>query len=357
MNSWWKHSEKARQSKADMTKYEDYFSSEEIVVTHKDFYTTRKGFPNRKAFVHFSENLEGEYFLVLMNVDLRKANMESYENGDYVLRRFILSLLNYGFYVFHIWGEKFNILVPQERVFELKELLEKPSNDYDLYYGIVMSENYTHDKSQELIQKGISLMYQDKSSKKGSRSSNTPLKNIPEEYRETFRRKFRNTTWYSIIDITVSEPEFQSVKVYVFPTEYKKPLETVKLIVVVDELTGYRLYYGKDIHFGVGGTQFSANGRFNREQIFTLGFFQIGKGKAEYDIYTHKGIGIPTSFGKRANDGREVYPIKQNINGFCDYVLLKDDEVKLNTEGLININRMMYGVYQDDDFIELIIQA
>lgn len=340
-----------------MTNYDDYFGGEEIVVTKKDFYTTRKGFPNRKAFVDFSANLDGNYYLVLMNVDLRKANMESYENGDYVLRRFIMSLLNYGFYVFHIWGEKFNILVPQERVFELKELLEKPSEDYDLYYGIVMTEQYDHTRSQEFIQKGITLMYQDKSVKKGSRTTATPLKNIPEEFQETFRRKFRSTMWYSVIDITVSEPEFKTARVYVFPTEYKKPLESVKLIAVVDELTNYRLYYGKDIHFGLGGVMFSASGRFNREQTFTMAFFNTGKGKAEYDINTHKGIGIPTSFGKRASGGREVYPIKQNVNGFCDYVLLKEDGVELNTTGLINVNGMMYGVCQDDNFIDLIIQA
>lgn len=341
--------------------YNDYFSEEEIVTTKKAFFTTRQGFPNRKAFVDFGKEISGQgYYLVCLNVDLRKANKSSYDFGSYVLRKFILSLIDDGYAVFHITGEKFNVLVQGDRILDLKKLLDEPHEEFDVYYGIIITNEYTDERSQKQIAECVEKMFRDKAVKKRERASEgLVVRNTPPELQETPRRKFRCTTWYAVIELTVTEPEFKTVMVYVFPTEYKRPLATVKTIAVVYDMGEYRTYYDTSIDFGVGGIQFNLNCRFDRTGLLNVAFFRASEnGEYKHEIYVHKGECIPANFGKRAGDGREIFPIRKNIHGFCDYVLLnlKEDSIELNTEGTIHNMGITYGVYQDDEFIDLIPQ-
>lgn len=339
--------------------YSSFFAEEEMVVTRKAFYTTRQGFPNRKAFEKFAKTTHNDCILVCMNVDLRKANKESYDYGSYVLRKFILSLIDAGYAVFHITGEKFNILVPFDSFLDLKNILDETHEAFDIYYGYIITEAFSPEKASKLIPECVEKMFQDKAVKKRELAKeNLIVRNTPPELQETHRRKFRCTTWYAVIELTVTEPEFKTVMVYVFPTEYKRPLATVKTIAVVYDMGEYHVYYDTSIDFGVGGILFNLNCRFDREGILNVAFFRANDiGEYKHEMYVHKGECIPANFGKRAGEGREIFPIRKNINGFFDYVLLKNDTAELNRDGVIKMNGVNYGVYQDDDFIELIPQV
>lgn len=341
--------------------YNGYTSEERFVTTKKAYYTTRKGFPNRKAFEDYGRNVSGkDYYLCCMTVDLKKANQKSYDYGSLVLRRFILSLIEKEFAVFHITGEKFNILVESERLNELREFLDERREDFCIYYGVLTTKTYTAEKSAELVREGVTKMYQDKAVKKAEQEAEEKFVMMtPPELQETVRRKFRSTTWYAVIELTVTEPEFKSVMVYVFPTEFQRPLATLKTIVVVADLDEYRAYYGKSIDFGVGGALFTLSTRFDRQGLLNVAFFKTSEeGECKHEAYVHKGVCIPSSFGKRIGNGMEIYPIRQNVNGFYDYIMLdKEGNVELNRKGIVQMNGVPYGVQQDDKFIELLPQV
>lgn len=338
--------------------YNEYFSETTIVTSMKAYYTSRQGFPNRKAFVDYGSKVGHGYYLVCMNVDLRKANKSSYEYGTYVLRKFIMGLIDEGYAVFHITGEKFNVLVQGDKVLDLKNTLDEVYEDFNIYYGIIMTKEYTPDNSAELIAEGIVKMYQDKAVKKKERvTEELVVRNTPPELQETTKRKFRCTTWYAVIELTVTKPEFKTVMIYVFPTEYKRPLATLKTIAVVDDMGEYRTYYDTGIELGVGGVQFSLSCRFDRQGLLNVAFFKASeKGEYKHEIYVHKGECIPANFGKRVGEGREIFPIRKNVHGFFDYILLnqKEDTIELNTEGTFQSAGITYGVYQDKEFIDLI---
>lgn len=339
--------------------YRKYTSNEGLYVCHKEHFTDKDGFPNFKAFDDFSKHLEEnrEYRLICMNVDLRKSNAVNYSFGSYILRKFILSFQNC--YCFRIQGEKFNIIVEKCNLDEIIKILDAPSSlpnsCCDIYYGMV-DEPYTYNKSKELIQKSVVLMYQDKAGKQSKKRSNALIGdkgNTPLELQETTERKFRNTMWYSMVHITITDPEYKELTVYVYPTEFCKPLESIPLIVVVDDMLSYRLLYDKNISFGVDGVLFTVNARFNREGHLNTSVFHTGEGMCEIEINTTEGVCIPANFGKRVGV-REIYPIKKNIQGFCDYVILENNKAELNTSGVISVDNKKYGVYLDDSCIDLI---
>ena len=147
--------------------YQQYKSEELVQLSWKEVYEDRDGYPNLKAFDDFSEKIMvGQYYLICMNVDLRKANAKNYAYGNYILRKFALALKRIkGCYPFRIQGEKFNLLAEESCMQELKSLLTKPDENYDLYYGI--SEGFYNPDEREIqIQKCVELMYLDKSRKR-----------------------------------------------------------------------------------------------------------------------------------------------------------------------------------------------
>ena len=50
----------------------------------------------------------------------------------------------------------------------------------------------------------------------------------------------------------------------------------------------------------------------------------------------------------------EIYPFRQNIAGYCDFVYLENDTVTLNTTGIItDENGRRYSVHMDNQYINL----
>lgn len=341
--------------------YDGYSGEEIICVRRKDYFTDNDGYPNANAFDDFSSRIyTDDYRLICMNVDLRRVNAVNYTVSSYALRRVILAFQEYCC-CFRIQGEKFNILVEEKYLDSVKELLDTPSRTHnsfcDIYYGIA-DEPYSHDRAAELIQKCVNLMYEDKAKKRNIYRHNRAVSgdkgNTPYELQETAERKYIQTMWHTDVHITVTEPDFKELDVIVYPTEYRNPLESITLIAVVDDMLNCRVFYGKNIQFGINGVIFTINARFDREGHLNTSVFHSGAGKCRTDVKTSEGVCIPANFGKRIGAGKEIYPVRKNIRGTCDYVLLDKGKAELVTSGILIKDGIKYGVYMDDTCIDLI---
>lgn len=341
--------------------YNGYSSEESINVRRKNYFTDRDSYPNANAFDDFSSRINtDDYRLICINIDLRKINVVNYTLGSYALRRVILAFQDYCF-CFRIQGEKFNILAEKKYLDSVKELLDAPSRTHnsfcDIYYGIA-DEPYSHDRAAELIQKCVNLMYEDKTKKRNIYRCNRTVTggkgNKPYELRETAERKYINTMWHTDVHITVTEPDFRELDVIVYPTEYCNPLESITLIAVADDTINCRVFCNKNIQFGINGIVFTINARFDREGHLNTSVFHSGTGKCEIDVKTTEGVCIPANFGKCIGAGKEIYPVRKNIRGTCDYVLLDNGKAELVTNGILTTDDIKYGVYMDNTCIDLI---
>ena len=341
--------------------YERFQSDESCTLPCKEVYTDRYGYPNENAFHSFTESLidnDEDYYLVCLNIDLRKANSTSMAQGDYVLRKFILSLNQY--YVFRIRGEKFNMLVTKEQIPEVKERLDTPNEKYQIYYGIVKDAPFKPHNSVEekaLIQKGIALMYECKIEKSAPAPAIIDTKgNTPKELQEDKLRKYRSTMWYSTVNITITKPEYKEVSVIVYPTQWKPDMASLPVIVAVYDNISYNVKYGKNVMFGVNGIRFSVSCRFDHDNHLDTTIYTVDKGDAtvKFKIDTSEGVCIPENFGKRLSRTKELYPLRKNSTGMYDFIILEDERITLNTDGCyISPNGKRYGVFADDTFIEL----
>lgn len=341
----------------DLNKVYDAFKSDQTQpIKLKDCYTDKDGFPNAKAFDDFVKEIEDDsYRLILITVNLAKANLKGYAFGNYILRRFINSLNNC--YAFRIQGNKFNLVVKDEYLEDVNKLLQAENEYYEIYRG-ELKQALDPRELRSQIQKGVELMYQDKTSKKTHKyqeetsivgdKGNTPL-----ELQEGFHKKHRITMWYTKIMVSITEPTFKEFTVYVYPAEFRPPMASLPVVVIVDDMIKYRAYYDTSVKFGVNGIMFTISSRFDREGKLNTSIFQMGEGKVDFKVEPHEGVCIPANFGKRV-DTREIYPIKQNVKGYCDFVVLEDDEVTVNADGIIEKDGKRYTVHMDDQFVELI---
>lgn len=344
--------------------YNSFTSVEEIKLTSKDFYCDKSGIPNENAFEHFTESLDfdDEFRLVCLCLDLRKVNKEEgYASGSRIMRKFFLTLQDMGVYAFRIHGEKFNILCKQEQLDELKEFLDEKSEKYAVYYG-VPNDPYNLFTRDDLIEEGKNLMYEDRKRKCGKSTEDNQSDflvgnkgNTPTDLQETQFHKYLSTMWYTKAKIMITEP-FKELFLYIFITDFKPPYQSLPLIVVTDDLLEYRVFADTDVKFTAEEIDFRINARFNKDGRLITGIFPEGENakncKCEF-IEKHEGISIPSNFGKRVGKN-EIYPIKQNINGVCDYVLYEKGEAKLDQTGLIEIDGVKYGVYMDKEGIDLV---
>lgn len=344
--------------------YSDFKSEEQCVMSCKDFYTDRQGFLNDNAFHRFVEELKAnadipELYLVCLNIDLRKSNAESTAKGDYELRKFVVALEDY--YIFRIQGEKFNMLVTKEQIPTVEAFLNKPSDKYAIYYGIVKDKPFkpqTPVEERELIHKGVSMMFANKGEiKQGYNADNVMggKGNTPRELQETATRKYRSTMWYSEIHITITDPFYKEVTVYAFPTEVKQAMQSIPTIVAVYDNVSYNVKFDSQVKFGVNGIKFNLNCRFDRDEHLAVTVFTQDKCKYDIKTKTVEGVCIPVTFGKRITPTKQIFPIRPNITGMCDYVALEDGAITLNTEGIvISPSGTKYGVVMDERCIELV---
>ena len=346
--------------------YDSYKSADVCSIKRNDVFTDRSGYLNEYAFQdftkHLAENPDAEdYYLICLNIDLRTANAESMAVGDYVLRRFIVSLED--FFVFRIQGEKFNALVTKDEIPRIKTYLDKPNPQYKVYYGIVTEMPYrprNQSEERDIIHKGISLMYENKGEKKIVVSDDIVSKkgNTPKELQETKLRKFRKTMWYTTMKLTITSPKYKEVTIFIYPTEMKDNLQRCNIVCAVYDNVHYNVKSANEVTFGVDGFRFTVFSRFNRDGHLDTAMYCKDKDRCKYQMTynTHEGVCIPASFGKRFSEHKELFPLNKNGYGMYDYVVYNSEngDVYLNTEGYVTTqNGTKYGVFMDAECIDL----
>lgn len=344
--------------------YRQYRSDEVIQLSYKDVFEDSDGYPNSMAFEDFAEKTQADnrhYYLVCLSIDLRKANEKNYAYGNYVLRKFVLTMKKIkGCYPFRLHGEKFNVLVEQESLTELKAFLTKENEWYEIYYGVSGTE-FSYAGHTEQVRICVEQMYIDKSRKKNKqrKEKQTELiignkRNTPLHERETETFKNRSTMWYAAVTATVYEPVYKKIMLYIYPTQYCEPMHSIPVLVIADDMLKYRYFYGKEIQFGVGQVRFIINAHFDNDGHLNVSVFNINTGKCELTKEIREADCIPANFGKRFGAG-EIYPIKENVAGYCDFIYLENGKAELNTTGIAkHENGQEYMVHMDSQSIHLI---
>lgn len=344
--------------------YRQYRSDDVIQFSCKDVFEDSDGYANGMAFEDFAEKTQTDnrrYRLVCMNIDLRRANKKNYAYGNYILRKFVLAMKKIkGCYPFRLHGEKFNVLVEHDSLPELKTLLASENEWYDIYYGISETE-YCYAEHSVQIRACVEKMYTDKSRKRNQqkKEKQTELiignkRNTPLNKRETDTFKNRSTMWYATVKANVYEPVYKTIMLYIYPTQYCDPMQSIPVLVIADDMLKYRYFYGKEIRFGVGQVRFIINAHFDNDGHLNVSVFNINTGKCELTKEIREADCIPANFGKRFGAG-EIYPIKENIAGYCDFVYLENGTAELNTTGIVkHENGQEYMVHMDSQSIHLI---
>lgn len=151
--------------------------------------------------------------------------------------------------------------------------------------------------------------------------------------------------WFSKTTVSICKDEaYAEVDVYLFPLSFKKPPKTLDILVVIDNKEEYRVLNGTNVTFGLLGETITVNARFTKEGILNTGIV------SDYDIdrntTTNNGTFTPERFGKVFFD-KEVFPIKQNINGTCDCVIW-DGEKGVVSEGMEIFEDTVYSFVLDN---------
>jgi hypothetical protein len=344
--------------------YEDYLSEEKFDCTKREYYCGEDGVPNAIAFRSFAQHFDESsgYKLMLLNIDLRKSNNENgFAYGSYQLRRIIASIpcVISNCYIFRIQGEKFNIIVHKDNLQRLKNLLNgKVFAPYCNIYIGVAEENFSYSKLSAQVREGIEKMYEDKTRKRQKpveKKKETPeIVNTPAQLQETKHKKYRSTMWYAAAEVELLEPVYKKVKLTVFPTEYKGNMQSVRAIVIVDNMLTKRVYvHPQTVQFGIEGNLFNVNVRFGTDGHLNVAVFNITRNcKCSIHIQAHEGVCMPASFGKRVGT-KEIYPFEKGMSGLCSFVELDGEEAVLNETGIVESEDKRYAVNMDSDCILL----
>lgn len=351
-------------------RYDEYTNDALITVPKRKLFTDAEGFPNENAFRSFAERLSesDDCYLACISIDLTASNeSKGYAFGTLMLRQVYLQLREH-FYVFRVSGDKFNLIIPAGEFRKAEQMFAAYDKELlTVYYGFVKSTPVTGENYAELRRQGIELMYRNKAARTDKKLGAVrddkivgDKGNTPPELQETLTHKNRETMWYGTVVFEESEPAAREVTAYVFPTEYKENFASLNMIVVVDDLLHSRVYSGNNISFGFDGIKFTITSRFDNEGHLNIVCFRDreSKGKCEMTLYSHEGVCIPASFGKRAGGGREIFPVKPNAHGTYDYVLWDKNArtATLDTTGIIAMGGKDYAVHANSKGVDLVEQ-
>lgn len=374
-------------------KYGEYFDKTILVeVTNKGIYIDKFGVPNTLAFENFiseADECEEEMYLVCLNLDLRRTNdTKGRYSGDSVMRQFCKNLQDLGAFVFHIQGEKFNLLLTKDTIDKVKELLNAENDSYQIYYAIA-NEAINSYNADDVISDCVNKMYEDKAKKKPRKSVGVVKKKEPKEpvlrgsnrilsravelkeariesdydkSIETFKFKPIEQFWYAIAKIQIIKPKSTTFRINIYPTEMQSELASINLIAVVDDFLDYEVHYGKMIEINSDGIPFYVSARFRKDksiayQILTSAkFAEDLEWKVTYEV-VNDGKFVPEFWGKSLGDGREIFPIRENNRRLSDFVVLdrnNNNEVYAKRDvGSIDVDGVTYVVCMDNQGIKL----
>lgn len=351
------------------TTYDEYTSDKQVTVTKRELFTNGDGFPNENAFRDFAGQLKesDEYYLACIIVDLTESNKKGFAFGTLMLRKAFLRLKD-KFFVFHIHGNKFNVVVSKADIELADKMLASESEDNTkTYYGFVKDTPITGKNFEEIRKRGVKLMYQNMALRTNKEAMDVrddkivgDKGNTPPELQETVTHKFRDTMWYGEIQFEEIEPNVRNITAYVFPTEYRSSLAAVNMVVIVDDLLNKRVFTGTKVAFGFDGIRFTVTSRFDDEGHLEIVYFKSkdSKGTCRASLTSHEGVCIPASFGKRIGNGREIYPFKPNPFGTYNYVLWdkENQTATLDETGMVEMNGKLYAVHFHPTGIDLVEQ-
>lgn len=351
-------------------KYDDFTSMEAVTVPKKAFYTDSCGCLNEKAFRDFASCIKAEekYYLICLTVDIAESNEKyGFAFGTRLLRQVYLQLHEH-FYVFRIYGNKFNLIVPENELPNAEKMLSSDTNGFfNIYYAVIRDVPVLADNFNELRNRCIEMMYEDKARKTKKDYSEVRddkiignKGNTPADLRETATCKYIDTMWFGTITIQETQPRARTMKVYIFPTEFKENLASLHLVAAADDYLNTIIYSGTCIEFGLDGMKFMISARFDREGHLNISCFKDrdSKGECEITIDSHEGSCIPANFGKRIGSGIEIYPFRRNAYNTYDYILWDKNNgtAQLDNTGTVSIEGKIYTVFCDDKTINLLKQ-
>lgn len=342
--------------------YHKYFDEEtQLSVSMKKYYTDSEGYPNEKAFFDYVSGLQesDEAYLLCIDLDLMATNAKEGRGFADRLMRSVFVHISEFFPVFRIRGTKFNIIVynKEECLTNIRTFLDSEGkSEYFTIHGELVTDTFlTAGNVNEQIAKGIKSMYKDR--------QNTDvivgeMMNTPTEEQETAVHKSDGDLWYATIDFDESVPNIRTLKAYVFPIEYRKPMELLNCIVVLDDLVAQpRLFAGTNVVVPIDGMKISITARFDTEGKLNISYIKdtISKGQIIGTISTHDGKWIPLSFGKRIGGKKEIFPVKLNRQGLYEFVLLNGNtgEITYQDNGLIYGKEKIYEVHKNKLGIDL----
>lgn len=165
-------------------------------------------------------------------------------------------------------------------------------------------------------------------------------------------RKDLDTMHFTKINLSYEQAKYNEVTLWVFATEYVKPPFPVNIIVVWEEKDSYGFAYGKNNQVTINGADFTVNGRFTKDGSFSVGIIPLQQSVKilERNDVPNKGAYTPRHFGLLL-EGMEFYPIRQNLNGVCDSIILRNGQAYLS-EGVETFDGRTYELILSGEIFE-----
>ncbi len=167
-------------------------------------------------------------------------------------------------------------------------------------------------------------------------------------------RKDLDTMFFSRIRLSFEYLKYTEVRLWVFATEYRKAPFPVNVIVVWEENGTYSYAYGKNNQVTIASAEFMINGRFLKDGSFSVGIIPMQESVKVLERNEELNLGkyTPAHFGLIAGDA-EYYPLRQNFNGVCDCIKLKNGNLYLSA-GNEEIDKKAYEFILSQDTFEAI---
>ncbi len=331
---------------------------------------------NRKAFGRDFENSK-DIVLVCFDINNLKVTNDSlgHDEGDKLILTIVEEIKRHYKKIYRMGGDEFNVIA-EKSVFRQEDLkaidnflkLTTERNGgilYQVAYGFASDSEC--DNKDELLRLADKRMYEDKAKKKEeldlekakqdeererkAREEEEKLLKIEEEARERKRQaeekskeeedngliantslevegledeksKQLSAMWFSIKEIEYQEGMiYHTDKLYIYPLEYRKPLTSLPILVVKETDGEYETFTGTNVHIN----NILVSARFMRDGTLKTSVVSENTEINTVKETVHNGIYTPKNFGKKVENGY-LFPIRQNISGTCDSVLLEGDK-------------------------------
>ncbi len=328
---------------------------------------------NRKAFVRDISEAK-DFVLICFDINCLKEMNDTYghEKGDALILSVTGEIKKRYNKVYRMGGDEFNVITDKAtfRQEDLKSLDDTLKDFTERNGGIIhqvaygFASNGECENTEELLRLADKRMYDDKARKKSeiskekereneerekkARETEEALLRVEQEVeqrrleaeakrkeeedngliattsaetddvKETGTRKDLSTMWFAKKEIEYQEGyTYHNDTLYIFPTEYRKALVSLPLLVVKETDGEYEVFTGTNVK--INNVDISA--RFMRDGTLKVTTVSDTAVVSLVSEEIHNGIFTPKNFGKKVDEG-ELYPIRQNISGTCDCVLL-----------------------------------